>query len=90
VVFVSHQLGHAKPTTTLAVYAHLFDQAEHAHTAPAAHDSHHRAMTSDAGREPGGTTEAAASMEPAVETDDPPGACRTWRSERGRPEGPPL
>jgi integrase len=30
VVFVSRQLGHASPTTTLDVYAHLFDRAEHA------------------------------------------------------------
>jgi len=30
VVFVSRQLGHASPNTTLGVYAHLFDRAEHA------------------------------------------------------------
>nr|MBA3301396.1 site-specific integrase [Thermoleophilaceae bacterium] len=30
VVFVSRQLGHAKPDVTLGVYAHLFDGAEHA------------------------------------------------------------
>ena len=30
VVFVSRQLGHASPDITLKVYAHLFDQAEHA------------------------------------------------------------
>jgi integrase len=30
VVFVSRQLGHASPAITLSVYAHLFDQAEHA------------------------------------------------------------
>jgi integrase len=29
VVFVSRQLGHASPTITLGVYAHLFDRAEH-------------------------------------------------------------
>ena len=28
VVFVSRQLGHASPATTLGVYAHLFEQAE--------------------------------------------------------------
>jgi len=36
VVFVSRQLGHASPATTLGVYAHLFDQAQHAATARAA------------------------------------------------------
>jgi integrase len=30
VVFISRQLGHATPATTLGVYAHLFDQANHA------------------------------------------------------------
>jgi site-specific recombinase XerD len=30
VVFVSRQLGHASPNTTLGIYAHLFDRAEHA------------------------------------------------------------
>jgi integrase len=30
VVFVSRQLGHASPNTTLGFYAHLFDRAEHA------------------------------------------------------------
>jgi integrase len=30
VVFVSRQLGHASPNTTLGVYAHLYDRAEHA------------------------------------------------------------
>ena len=33
VVFVSRQLGHADPAITLRVYAHLFDQAEHAERA---------------------------------------------------------
>jgi integrase len=33
VVFVSRQLGHAKATTTLGVYAHLFAQADHADAA---------------------------------------------------------
>jgi integrase len=45
VVFVSHQLGHAKPTTTLEVYAHLFDQAQHAHAAREALQATHEAMT---------------------------------------------
>jgi integrase len=30
VVLVSRQLGHASPNTTLGVYAHLYDRAEHA------------------------------------------------------------
>jgi integrase len=30
VVFVSRQLGHANPTITLGVYAHLFERADHA------------------------------------------------------------
>ena len=30
VVFISRQLGHSSPATTLGVYAHLFDKANHA------------------------------------------------------------
>jgi site-specific recombinase XerD len=45
VVFVSRHLGHAKPTTTLAVYAHLFDQAEHARTARAALEASYQTLT---------------------------------------------
>ena len=30
IVFISRQLGHASPATTLRVYAHLIDQAKHA------------------------------------------------------------
>jgi hypothetical protein len=33
VVYVSRQLGHANPTVTLDTYAHLFERADHAHTA---------------------------------------------------------
>jgi integrase len=33
VVFVSRQLGHSNPNVTLSTYAHLFDRADHAHTA---------------------------------------------------------
>jgi integrase len=33
VVFVSRQLGHGNPAVTLSVYAHLFQQADHAATA---------------------------------------------------------
>jgi integrase len=36
VVFVSRQLGHANPTITLGVYAHLFERADHAAAARAA------------------------------------------------------
>jgi integrase len=36
VVFVSRQLGHAKPNVTLQVYAHLFGRREHADRAWAA------------------------------------------------------
>ena len=33
VVFVSRQLGHANPSITLQVYAHLFQRADHAQAA---------------------------------------------------------
>jgi integrase len=33
VVFVSRQLGHANPSITLQVYAHLFERADHANAA---------------------------------------------------------
>jgi hypothetical protein len=36
VVYVSRQLGHASPDITLKVYAHLFEEAEHAKHASAA------------------------------------------------------
>jgi integrase len=36
VTFVSRQLGHANPAITLGIYAHLFDQLEHATKASAA------------------------------------------------------
>ncbi len=32
VVFISRRLGHASPATTLRVYAHLFDKANHANS----------------------------------------------------------
>lgn len=35
-MWVSRQLGHESPNTTLRVYAHLFDGAEHAEWASAA------------------------------------------------------
>ena len=48
VVFVSRQLGHANANITLEVYAHLFAQADHAHTARVALDASY-AATIDAG-----------------------------------------
>jgi hypothetical protein len=78
VVFVSRQLGHAKPTTTLAVYAHLFDQAEHAHTARAALEASYQTLSArtptpaDAGR----------SAETAV-------GINTTQGQRGTREGDP-
>ena len=50
VMFVSRQLGHAKPTTTLAVYAHLYAQADHANTARAALQASHHALTDTRGQ----------------------------------------
>jgi len=52
VVFVSRQLGHASPTTTLGVYAHLFGQVQHAATARAALEESYAAMTGTLPREP--------------------------------------
>jgi integrase len=46
VVFVSRQLGHANPTITLGVYAHLFERADHAATARDALDSSYAATMS--------------------------------------------
>jgi integrase len=45
VVFVSRQLGHANPSITLQVYAHLFERANHANTARAALDASYAAIT---------------------------------------------
>ena len=39
VVFVSRQLGHSSPAITLRVYAHLFEQADHAVAARDAENS---------------------------------------------------
>ncbi len=44
VVFVSRQLGHVSPTTTLGVYAHLFEQANHAAAAREALEASYGAM----------------------------------------------
>jgi hypothetical protein len=49
VVFVSRQLGHANPSITLGVYAHLFQRADHADTARDALDASHAAI-GDSGR----------------------------------------
>jgi integrase len=43
-VFVSRQLGHANPATTLRVYAHLFDAARHAREARAALDAEYGSL----------------------------------------------
>ena len=47
VVYVSRQLGHANPSITLEVYAHLFDRADHAATARGALDASYAATASD-------------------------------------------
>jgi integrase len=44
VVFVSRQLGHANPSITLQVYAHLFERADHATAARAALDASYTAI----------------------------------------------
>lgn len=45
VVFVSRQLGHANPSITLEVYAHLFQRADHAATARGALEANHAVTT---------------------------------------------
>jgi hypothetical protein len=45
VVFVSRQLGHAKPDVSLRVYAHLFSQREHADRARVALAGGYAALT---------------------------------------------
>jgi integrase len=50
VVFVSRQLGHASPAITLEVYAHLFEQADHAATAREALEASYAAMVGPSGR----------------------------------------
>ena len=49
VVLVSRQLGHANPTVTLSTYAHLFEQADHAHVAREALEASHAAMAGAGG-----------------------------------------
>jgi integrase len=52
VVYVSRQLGHAHPNVTLEVYAHLFQQADHAAAARAALDASHAAINGTNGNRP--------------------------------------
>jgi integrase len=47
VVFVSRQLGHSNPSITLKVYAHLFEQADHATASREALDTSYAAMAAD-------------------------------------------
>jgi integrase len=49
VVFVSRQLGHANPTITSGVYAHLFERADHAAAAPEALEASYEAITGSRG-----------------------------------------
>jgi integrase len=49
IAFVSRQLGHANPKFTLATYAHLFDQADHAQAARDALDTSHAIMSNAGG-----------------------------------------
>jgi integrase len=54
VVYVSRQLGHAKPSITLEVYAHLFDRADHATAARDALEASYRAINGVGGSTAGG------------------------------------
>ena len=49
-MFVSRQLGHSSPTITLDVYAHLFEQADHAAAAREALEASYAAMVGAGGR----------------------------------------
>ncbi len=49
-MFVSRQLGHSSPTITLDVYAHLFEQADHAVAAREALEASYEAMAATNGR----------------------------------------
>jgi integrase len=51
-VFVSRQLGHSSPTITLDVYAHLFEQADHAVAVREALEASYQAMASATGARP--------------------------------------
>jgi integrase len=47
---VSRQIGHSSPTITLDVYAHLFEQADHATAAREALEASYAAMVTTGGR----------------------------------------
>jgi integrase len=47
VVYLNRQVGHANPSITLEVYAHLFDRADHAAAALDALDASYAATASD-------------------------------------------
>ena len=49
VVYVSRQLGHANPSITLEVYAHLFDRADHAAAAKEALEADYEASAGGLG-----------------------------------------
>src|SRR5207244_13529157 len=49
VVYVSRQLGHANPSITLEVYAHLFARADHAAAARGALDASYATTAGDRG-----------------------------------------
>ena len=49
VMFISHQLGHANPTTTMEVYAHEFARREHGEVARVALEASYVAMREDSG-----------------------------------------
>jgi integrase len=51
VVFVSRQLGHANPSITLGVYAHLFERGEHATAARDALQASYAATVAPGARE---------------------------------------
>lgn len=65
VAFVSRQLGHTKPTTTLGVYTHLFAHAEHAQTARTALEANYLTVTETRATQP----RIGAAMATTMETD---------------------
>jgi integrase len=80
VVFVSRQLGHANANITLGTYAHLYGQADHEHTARAALETSHVAVSKSILAIP-----TVASMETVVETE---ASDDRFQKEEGTPEGP--
>jgi integrase len=65
IVFVSRQLGHASPNITLAVYAHLFDAAQHAKQATAALEASFGGLLDGNAAETSGRDEAKSDARPA-------------------------